>query len=247
MKNKNSCSADVHERVDKGFGPLNENLGRSLMCVVMILGFIFGLSGGVSAYTPLGGGVCNCGDGNALDLTFTFNRAIPSPDSNVFALGFGDDGFLWVHSQESKIIYKLDPVTGSAIQSFPSGITTSLSDIDVREGILYGGGEPTIFRYDTSSGEPLSSLTGPVVGGSRGLTFVGADLYVSGVLDGLPWVQLGRVDPLTGSLLGSSAPPDLVYSYGIGAIGQNVGYLVNPLFEYGDVTLYIVDPLPRVI
>jgi len=66
MKNKNSCSAGVHERADKGFGLLNQenfankilshnklycdgNLERSLMCTVMILGLIFWLSGSVSA------------------------------------------------------------------------------------------------------------------------------------------------------------------------------------------------------
>ncbi|ODS35073.1 hypothetical protein BEH94_03890 [Candidatus Altiarchaeales archaeon WOR_SM1_SCG] len=56
MKNKNSCSADVHERADKGFGPLNENLGRSFMYGFIILGLIFGLSGVVSAefYCPDG-------------------------------------------------------------------------------------------------------------------------------------------------------------------------------------------------
>ena len=49
MKNKAKCAAIAHERAAKGFGLMNGNLGRSLMCAVIILGLIFGLSGGVSA------------------------------------------------------------------------------------------------------------------------------------------------------------------------------------------------------
>ena len=181
--------------------------------------------------------------GSALALTFTFNRAIPSPDTNVFAIGYGDDGFLWAHSQDSKIIYKLNPLTGSIIQRFNSNVDT-INDLDVRGGILYGAGEPEIFRYNTSTGEQMDSLPGPVIGGSRGLTFVGTDLYVSGVIGGLDAdVSLGRVDPLTGHLRGFSEPPDLVWSSGVGAIGQNVGYLVQLSDEPGvDVILYVVDP-----
>jgi len=51
MENKNSCSARVHERADKGFGPLNGNLGRSLLCGLALLVLVLGLSGGVSAAT----------------------------------------------------------------------------------------------------------------------------------------------------------------------------------------------------
>ena len=45
MKNKKSCSAGVHERAGEEFGPLYKNLGRMLMCSLLILGLIFGLSG----------------------------------------------------------------------------------------------------------------------------------------------------------------------------------------------------------
>ncbi|CEG14018.1 hypothetical protein MSIBF_A900002 [groundwater metagenome] len=49
MKNKKTCSAGVHERADKGFGQLSEDLGRSLVSGLVILGLIFGLSSVVSA------------------------------------------------------------------------------------------------------------------------------------------------------------------------------------------------------
>lgn len=182
------------------------------------------------------------------ELSLTFNRAIPSPDSNAFALGYGDDGFLWVHGQDSGLVYQLDPLDGNVIKSFPSNYNESidtLNDVDVSGGVLYGGGEPTIYRYDTSSGSQLKSLIGPVIGGSRGLTFIVTDMYVSGVLKGYPGVRLGLVDPATGNLLDSFAPPDLLSSNGIGRIGQNIGYLVEPSVndeEYGDIILNIVNP-----
>lgn len=171
-------------------------------------------------------------------FAFTFARTLPAPATSVSALGFGDDGFLWVLSQDTHFVYKLDPSDGAVLDSFFTS-PPIIVDVDVDDGVLYGGGEPEIFRFSTASGESLPRLVGPVVGGSRGLTFIGDDLYVSGVLEGGTGVRLARVDRNTGQLLGSSAPPDLVYSKGIGAIGPYVGYLIN----LGANVLRIADPI----
>ena len=178
--------------------------------------------------------------------TFTFDRAMPSPDINAFALEYGDDGSVWVHGRVSETIYELDPSDASVIQSFPSNSNFfTISDLDAKDGILYGGGEPSIYRYETATGNQLSSLTSPITGGSRGLTFVGEDLYISGVLEGFPGVvRLGRIDRTSGALLGSSEPANLTESHGIGEIDQYVCYLVEPPYgQPGDVVLRIVDPV----
>jgi len=62
MQNKNSCSAEVHERADKGFGPLNENLWRTVMYGILTFVFILGVSTLASANNCTGtmGEVCAC-------------------------------------------------------------------------------------------------------------------------------------------------------------------------------------------
>jgi len=40
-------------------------------------------------------------EGSLDTLQFTFKRALPLPDGNVSKLGFGDDGYLWVHGEDS--------------------------------------------------------------------------------------------------------------------------------------------------
>ena len=181
---------------------------------------------------------------SASAYSFSFDRSFPAPDPNVFALGVGDGGSLWVHGQDTLTVYEVDPATGSVLSSFATGIGT-IADIDVLNGVLYAGGEPQIYRYIAATGASLGTLTGPVTGGSRGLTFIDLDLHVSGVLTGFPGdVRVGEVDASDGSLLGSSAPVDLIDSAGIGALEGQVLYLaVDSLGSMPfDVVLHVADP-----
>ena len=172
--------------------------------------------------------------------TLTLDRMLPAPDDNTFAIAWGDDGTLWTHGQTTKTFYRLDPATGAILTSFPSNDQTLLG-FDVRGGILFGLEEPAIVRYDEATGIQLSSLTGPVTGGARGLTSVGSLQYVAGVLNGFPGqVRLGRIDPATGALLTSNLPPLLVDTNWIGRIGVHVAYVIHQ--GGGQQTLRIVDP-----
>lgn len=177
--------------------------------------------------------------------SFSFDRSFAAPDANLYALGVGDGGSLWVHGQDTQKVYELDPATGSLLGSFATSIGT-IADIDVLNGVLYAGAEPEIYRYNAATGASLGALTGPVTGGSRGLSFIGLDLYVSGVLTGFPGdVRLGEVDASDGSLLASSAPVDLIDSAGIGALEGQVLYLAVDTSSGTpyDVVLRVADPV----
>ena len=181
---------------------------------------------------------------------FVLDRTLPFPsgEDNVIALGYGDDGFLWIHGRSTEKVYRLQPATGAVLQSFaavPSSTVTSFHDIDVHGGILYALGEPAIQRFNTATGAELAPLTGPVTGGARGLTVLNGDLYVSGVLAGFPGVvRVGRVDRTTGALKSSVAAPDLIDTHGLGNIGGGLGYLIepDPPYEQADVILNIIEP-----
>jgi len=171
--------------------------------------------------------------------TLTFERSMPLPAANTFAIAWGDDGTLWTHSQGVMNFYHLNPTSGAVLTSFPSNNNTLLG-LDLQGGILYGAEEPTIVRFDEATGAQLTSITGPVTGGARGITFVGGECYVAGVLAGHPGeVRLGHIDPSTGTLLGSCLPPNLVYTQYIGGIGPYVCYVMQ---SGSDETLRIVDP-----
>ena len=173
----------------------------------------------------------------ASTFTLTFERAIPAPDDNTFALDVAGDGTLWAHGLTTHTFYQLDPLTGGVLRSFPGDGSTVLG-IGLSGGTIDVALEPTIERFDVATGTQLSSITGPVVGGSRGLTFIAGKLYVLGVLAGFPGeVRLGRVDPATGALLSSCAPPNAVYSQVIGRIGPFACYITTD----GPTTLRIVD------
>ena len=174
-------------------------------------------------------------------FTLTFERAIPAPDGNTFAIDVAGDGTLWCHGLDTYTFYQLNPANGAVLRSFP-GNGHVLLGIAVGGGTIYGAEEPAISRFDVASGSPLSSLTGPVTGGSRGIAFVGGRLYVSGVLAGFPGqVRIGRVDPATGALLSSCAPPGLIDSEVLGRIGPFACYVVTTFPSGSDVTLRIVD------
>ena len=176
--------------------------------------------------------------------SFSFDRSFAAPEANFFALGVGDNGSLWVHGQDTLTVYEINPATGAVLGSFATGIG-SIADIDVLNGVLYAGGEPDIYRFNAATGASLGALTGPVTGGSRGLAFIGLDLYVSGVLAGFPGdVRLGEVDASDGSLLGSSAPVDLIDSAGIGALEGKVLYLAVDTSSGTphDVVLHVAEP-----
>jgi len=115
--------------------------------------------------------------------TLTFERSMPLPAANTFAIAWGDDGTLWTHSQGVMNFYHLNPTSGAVLTSFPSNNNTLLG-LDLQGGILYGAEEPTIVRFDEATGAQLTSITGPVTGGARGITFVGGECYVAGVLAG---------------------------------------------------------------
>jgi hypothetical protein len=183
------------------------------------------------------------GNVEGAQFTFTFARALPAPGSNVVALGYGDDGFLWVRDQDTGFVYQLDPMSGAMLDRFHTDVPV-ISDLDVSDGILYGLWFPQIYRYATASGDSLARLIGPVIAGARGITFVGEDLYVSGVLGGVPGFvpRLGRIDRTTGQLLSYSSPPDMTPSNDTGAIGPYIAYLRAIGFSQNVNVLRIVDP-----
>ena len=185
--------------------------------------------------------------GDQLSIPPTVDRILPFPSGefNVEAIGFGDDGFLWIGGRDTNQFYRLNPSDGAVLQSFSDGNTSS-ADIDVHAGILYGLEEPNkISRFDTSTGAQLSSIEGPVIGGTRGLTFLSGHLYVSGVISAGKGVQIGKADSANGNLLASVDAQDLVPTSSLGRIGDNLGYLVGPeMFEeVHDIYLNIVNPL----
>ena len=178
-------------------------------------------------------------------FTFTLARVLPAPAGNVFALCYGDDGALWAHSQATYTIFKLDPLTGSVLQSFP-GDGHSIFGLGLKSGILYGCEQPAIARFNASTGAVLTPLPTPLVGGARGGTIIGNDLYVAGVLSGFPGdVRIGHVDPTTGALLGSCAPPGLLYTEVLGGIASFACYIVpqDPYASPTNQILRIVDPI----
>src|SRR5262245_16557718 len=178
---------------------------------------------------------------NASDFTFTFDRALPAPNTNTFALGYGDAGFLWVHSQDAHVVYRLDPATGAVLQSFPSNLLT-IVDLDVHQGVLLGVSNALV-RFETTTGTQLAPLGNPITGGQRGLSIIEGDIYASGVLTGFPGeVRMGRIDPSNGTVLSSTAPPDLIQSNGLGAIEGYACYTIpadDSLLPH--VALRIVD------
>ena len=182
---------------------------------------------------------CVAGTATAATFTLTFERAIPAPDGNTFALDVAADGTLWAHGLNTHTFYQLDPLTGTVLRSFSSNGSV-LFGIGLSGGTIYGSQEPAIERFDVASGTQLSSITGPSVGGSRGLTFIAGKLYVLGVFAGFPGqVRLGRTDPTTGTLLSSCAPAGAVFSEVIGRIGPYACYVMT---NAGNDTLRIVDP-----
>lgn len=177
---------------------------------------------------------------------FVLDRTLPFPqgEGNVFAIAYGDDGFLWIHGRDTRRIYRLDPSDGIPQQDIHVS-DDSFADIDVLDGIVYGLSEPNLFRFNAVTGEPLASLPGPAVtGGARGLTHLNGDLYASGVISGYPGeVRIGRLDPATGSVLTAFDAPNIISTSSLGRIGNTLGYLVEPDDWFGgDVNLLRVEP-----
>ena len=179
--------------------------------------------------------------------SLTFDRALPAPAANCFAIGVDEDGTLWAHSQFEKRVYRLDPVNGSVLQSFSSGNPAVISDLDVHGGILYANAIGAILRFKVSTGLPLPSLVQPITGGERGLAFVSDRLYTSGVFAGYPGeVRFGEVDPATGALL-QIGPVIDTDSDDLGAIGPYVCFTLpveNPQgpLDPIDIVLHVADP-----
>ncbi|ODS40587.1 MAG: hypothetical protein A7315_08165 [Candidatus Altiarchaeales archaeon WOR_SM1_79] len=116
MENKNSFSAEVHERADKGFGLFSKNLGGSLMCGLVILVLIFGLGGGVSAETDII--YDNFGPADSYCTTASFDVWLNSHDFD-WAMGFTvpDTGNFTLQAIELAVGNPLNNIGGGNIMN----------------------------------------------------------------------------------------------------------------------------------
>lgn len=90
-------------------------------------------------------------------------QTFDSPTGDISGLGWGD-GNLWATDAFTKEIYRIDPVTGDVLNSFPTIITAAYeaTGLAVENGIVYIGAwnntdNAYVYKYDYSG-----TLTGAV-------------------------------------------------------------------------------------
>lgn len=128
-------------------------------------------------------------------------RSIPSPETD-YSHGLTYDGdYLWVDGGFNGMLYQVDPLDGTAVNSFNLGNhLRGLAWDGVNIWVSYWS--PQEFcKHDPNTGGKLQCFGAPG-GAPEGLTFDGANLWVGGDSN------IYKVDPATGSVVSSIPAPE---------------------------------------
>lgn len=168
------------------------------------------------------------------DLSRVINT-LPTPGRNGQGLTW-DGKYLWSSDIIEDTMYKLDPVTGNVLNSFPVNYTVSgiawdgVNLLTVRSGASVATAD-TILKWDPDTGA-LSGFTLTNFDRPQGITWDGQYLWVNDFKDGI----LKRIDPDNGQLVHSIPAPGN-RSIGLAWDGH---YLWSD--DFGTHLLYQIEP-----
>lgn len=131
-------------------------------------------------------------------------HSIPSPADRPTGLAW-DGQYLWVADIGTNRIYKLDPLNGNVVLSFPGPTNATINGLTWDGQYLWcsdNGDNNIIYKLETDSGKAVHSFKAPT-GSPRGLAFDGKYLwYQDSATD-----FLYKIDTLSGTILQSFEAP----------------------------------------